>query len=95
MSAIGLDILKIGSSKWSQDVEMNLTSGMENGAPSHFMLPAAENVCIINLNCGAIIDHKIYSCFGASLFRLYSLRSSAEPILMLKRVKTTTKKSNL
>ena len=44
MSAIGLDILNIGSNKWSQDVEMSANMMTAEGAPSHFMLPAVENV---------------------------------------------------
>lgn len=43
MSAIGLDILSIGSSKWNQDVGVDVNMGTD-GAPANFMLPAAENV---------------------------------------------------
>jgi len=44
MAAIGLDILNIGSSKWSQDMDMSADMMASEGAPSHFMLPAVENV---------------------------------------------------
>jgi hypothetical protein len=44
MSAIGLDILNIGSSKWSQDMDANVDVVTNELAPSQFMLPAVENV---------------------------------------------------
>jgi hypothetical protein len=44
MSAIGLDILNIGSSKWSQDLDANVDVVTNELAPSQFMLPAVENV---------------------------------------------------
>jgi hypothetical protein len=44
MSSIGLDILSIGSSKWTEQMDMNLDSGASEMAPSQFMLPAVANV---------------------------------------------------
>jgi hypothetical protein len=44
MAAIGLDILNIGSSKWTQEMDMNLDTITSDVAPAQFMLPAVENV---------------------------------------------------
>mgnify|MGYP003709855783 CR=1 FL=1 len=44
MAAIGLDILNIGSSKWSQDMETNVDYMTSDRAPAQFMLPSVENV---------------------------------------------------
>jgi hypothetical protein len=43
MSAIGLDILNIGGSKWNQQFS-ELDSTQVGFEPSHFMLPSVENV---------------------------------------------------
>jgi hypothetical protein len=50
MSSIGLDILSIGSSKWTEQIDMNLDSGASEMAPSQFMLPAVANVRKISLS---------------------------------------------
>ena len=45
MSAIGLDILNIGGSKWNQQFS-ELDSTQVGFEPSHFMLPSVENVIL-------------------------------------------------
>lgn len=46
MSAIGLDILKIGGAKWNQQFS-EFESASAEYAPSHFMLPSVENVSML------------------------------------------------
>lgn len=48
MAAIGSDLLSIGSSKWQQQLNFPddgaHSFGPDAAAPSHFMLPAVDNV---------------------------------------------------
>lgn len=88
MAAIGLDILNIGSSKWSQDMDMSADMMASEGAPSHFMLPAVENVSQRAPNKRfltlLIVNHIVCA--------IYSLLSFAGQISTRRREKITTRK---
>lgn len=91
MAAIGLDILNIGSSKWSQDMETNVDALTSEGAPSHFMLPAVENVSSVQHKLCTTVFNLLY-CYYLYFLQLYSLLSFAELISMLRKAKIMTKK---
>ena len=91
MAAIGLDILNIGSSKWSQDMETNIDALTSEGAPSHFMLPAVENVSYAQHKLCTTVSTLLY-CYYLYFLQLYSLLSFAELISMLRKAKIMTKK---
>lgn len=89
MAAIGLDILNIGSSKWSQDMEMSLDMMAAEGAPSHFMLPAVGNV---SQYFQALVLAHWYMLTNLTLTCFYSLLSFAGQILTPKRERIMTRK---
>ena len=63
MSAIGLDILEIGTAKWNgnRQAEIELSP---MGAPSQFMLPSVDNVSTLMV---------ARYCLSACCFFIYSL----------------------
>ncbi len=85
MTAIGMDILNIGGSKWNQQFSELESSNPIGFAPTQFMLPSVDNVRTFVLSPSM---HNLITIY-------FSLRNFAEQILTQKKERTMIKILNL